>query len=504
MYREHPLRILKYALKNIWLLIFPLLRTLPHFRFDKSLFYTWIKGAWMDIAVVGVILIFGYIRWYFSVIDFTEKEILHRDGVFFRMNTFIPYSNISSATLEQPLYLVPFGAAKFSCDTRAGILKTNDLTLLVNRKSAKEIFEKMPKVNENKLVSGIPKPSLLSVLIFSVLFSSGFSGAVYIATFFWKAGDISYDIITKYLNRFTEETEKITNHFLLKIPTAAAAIGLFILLSWAISFGVNLIRYSGFSIQSDPKCMKVTYGLFNHKEYSIKTSHINYTDLRQNLIMKIGKAVSVNISCPGYGSTKNRLPVVLPFKKESNIGKNLEVIGVYGKVSNQFRPQVKGFGSYIGFPIFFAAMLYPTHDLIAGFFPKFSELSLFIAIMAAIPSVWMIAVKFVALQTSGVAITENNVIVRSCMWTSFHTVAAHKNKISKYEIKYDFMQLWSKRCNIRFWFEGDERRYYRIRAMSIEDAEKIAELLENNIEFAVKSDVDRRNKKAFTQNQEIS
>lgn len=498
MYREHPLRILKYSLKNIWLLIFPLLRTVPNFRFDKSLFYSWLQGAWMDIAVLGIILIFGFVRWYFSVIDFTEKEIVHRDGVFFRMNTFIPYSNISSATLEQPLYLVPFGAAKFNCDTRAGLFKTNDLKLLVSRKAAKEIFAKMPKVNESDLISGIPKPSLLSVLTFSVLFSSGFSGAIYIATFFWKAGDISYDIITKYLNRFTEETEKITNRFILKIPTAAAAIGLFILLSWLISFAVNLIRYSGFVIQSDKKCMKVTYGLLNHKEYSLKTSHINYTDLRQNLIMKIGKAVSVNISCPGYGATKNRLPVILPVKKESNIGRNLEFIGVYGKVSNQFRPRVKGFGSYIGLPIFAAAMLYPTHDLIAGFFPRFSELSLFISVMLTIPSVWMIAVKFVALQTSGVAFSGDNIIVRSCMWTSFHTVAAEKSRVAKYEIQYDFMQLWSDRCNIRFWFEGDERRYYRIRAMSIEDAEKIAELLENNLDFSVKSDVEKHNKKKLS------
>lgn len=92
MYHEHPLRILKYSLKNIWLLIFPILRAIQNVRIDKNWIYSWLRGAWMDIAVLGAILIFGFVRWHFSVIDFTEKELVHRYGVFVRANTFIPFS----------------------------------------------------------------------------------------------------------------------------------------------------------------------------------------------------------------------------------------------------------------------------------------------------------------------------------------------------------------------------------------------------------------------------
>lgn len=481
MYHEHPLRILKYSLKNIWLLIFPILRAIQNVRIDKNWIYSWLRGAWMDIAVLGAILIFGFVRWYFSVIDFTEKELVHRYGVFVRANTFIPFSNISLATIEQPFYLVPFRASRFCCDTRAGILKTNDLKLLVSKKTCAEIMKAMPQVDEKNKLKDIPKASPMSILMFSVFFSSGFSGAVYIATFFWKAGDISYDIITQYLNRFTEETEKLTNRLLLKIPTAAAAIGIFIIASWLISFIVNLFRYIGFEVSGDEKCMRVTYGLFERREYNIKRSHINYTDVRQNLIMKLFRAVSVNISCPGYVATKNRLPVILPVRKEKNIGRELEDIGVYSGIKNDFAPQPSGVGSYILMPLLAAAELYPAHELIVQIYPKISNLSMFIAIMLEIPVIWMIAVKFVALLSSGIAFRGDKIIVRSCMWTSFHTVSAAKDKVAKIEIQQNFLQKLSGKCNISIWFEGDEHKRYRIRAMSTGDTEKIAEHLNYDI-----------------------
>ena len=68
IYHEHPLRILKYSLKNIWLLIFPLLRGVSVLSFNPKGIYAWIKGAWLDIAVIGIILVYGFIRWYFSQI----------------------------------------------------------------------------------------------------------------------------------------------------------------------------------------------------------------------------------------------------------------------------------------------------------------------------------------------------------------------------------------------------------------------------------------------------
>ena len=170
MYHEHPLKILKYSAKNIWLLIFPLLRGVYTYHFDKNWLYSWVKGAWFDIAVLGAIIIFGFVRWFFSRIDFTQEELVHRDGVFVRVNTYIPFKNVSSVTIERPFYMAPFRAMRFRCDTRAGIFKTVDLKLLVSKKTRNAIMHHMPDINENEKINGIPQPTSLSVLLFSVFF----------------------------------------------------------------------------------------------------------------------------------------------------------------------------------------------------------------------------------------------------------------------------------------------------------------------------------------------
>ena len=487
MYHEHPLKILKYSAKNIWLLIFPLIRGIYTYHFDKNWLYSWIKGAWFDIAVLGVILMFGFVRWYFSRIYFTPEELVHRDGVIFRVNTYIPFRNVSSATLEMPLFMVPFKAVRFHCDTRAGIFKTVDLKLLVGEKAREAIMQRMPDVDEVNKIKGIPQPNSLSVLLFSVFFSSGFSGTVYLATFFLKGGDIAYNIIMRSLNIITEGTARITDRLVLKIPTAAVFIGVFFIMSWFLSFVVNLFRYGRFSIDCDKKCMKVAYGIIERKEYRIKNSHINYTDLRQNLIMKAIDAVAVNISCAGYGSSKNRLPVLLPVKLEKSLGKNLQAIGIYSGIKNNYTVPAGGVISYLLLPLIAAFLIVPSYDWFARLFPRVEELSLFIAVMLEIPAVWFVVVKFVALMTSGVALYDDKIMIRCSKWTKFHTVVSSREKIVKLELEQNLLQALSGRCALSIWFEGEEHKRFKIKAMNAADARKIARILGYNIGDKVKA-----------------
>ena len=127
LYHEHPLKILKYSAKNIWLLIFPLLRGIKAYRLDVNRLYEWVKGSWFDILIITVILLFGYIRWKFSLITVTKYSIVHRQGIIFKIKTDIPIKNLSSVTIEHPFHLRIFGAVKFYADTRSGTTPSNDM-----------------------------------------------------------------------------------------------------------------------------------------------------------------------------------------------------------------------------------------------------------------------------------------------------------------------------------------------------------------------------------------
>ncbi len=483
MYHEHPIRILRYSAKNIWLLIFPLLRGVSTLRFDKDRFYSWVKGAWFDILILGLIMLFGLVRWYSSRIDISAAAITHNDGVIFRLRTTIPYSSVSLITVERPFYLVPFRAVMLRCDTSAGLFNSPDMKLMVSEKVIRELKRSIPDVREKGSSDDIPRPTALSILLFSVFFSSGFSGVVYIATFFFKGGDIAHDMITASLSRITMETEKLTGKLLLRIPEAAIMIGSLFIAAWLLSFTINVLRYYGFALTLDENCMKVSYGTLTRKEYRIMSEQINYTDLRQNLIMKIFSAVAVHISCAGYGYGKRSLPVLLPVRKEKNMGRELEAIGILHGIKNEFKPKRTGFWQYIWLPVILSAASFPVHFIAADIVPALSDLTLFAAIMLEVPSIWFIAVKFAAFLTSGISLYDDKIMIRCSRWTTFHTVIADRSRLVKLTLRQTiFQKMIGKKCSVILYFEGEEHKSYRVKGIDIKKAMEISELLDHHME----------------------
>lgn len=477
MYHEHPLRIMRYSMKNIWLLIFPLLRGASVLRFDPAGIYTWIQGAWKDVVILGIILMFGFVRWYFSRISITDSAVIHTDGVLFKVTKSIPVENISAVTSERLFFLVPLKAMTFKCDTRAGLFSSTDMKVLVTVKVGRELMSHIPKPIMQGQEDDFPEPTVLSVLLFSAFFSSGFSGAVYIATFFFKGGDIAHDILTVWFARITETTEKINETLILRIPRTAIVIGTFFLVAWFLSFIVNVLRYSRFKVSANRDYINITYGITNRKEYRIRTEHINYTDLRQNLIMKLCGAVSVNISCSGYGNSK-QLPVLLPMRKENNLGDGLEKIGISSEERFDFRPKATGIISYIWQPLILITAVFMLYYFAGKYISQLSELLYFLLVMAEIPLVWLATVKTFALFRSGITIDSGKIIVRSSKMTAFHTVIAETGKVVAVEIKQSlFQRITNKKCHLSIWFTGESKSVFTVKAIYVSDAEKICNLL---------------------------
>lgn len=478
MYHEHPLRIMRYSMKNIWLLIFPLLRGTTVLKFDPDGLYAWISGAWKDVAILGLILLFGFVKWYFSRISITESAVVHTNGFFFRITKSIPFENISAVTSERMFFLVPFRAMTFKCDTRAGVFKSTDMKLLVTAKVGRELMSYIPKPSVQGIKDDFPEPTVLSVLLFSAFFSSGFSGTVYIATFFYKGGDIAHDIVTIWLERITETTEKISEKFIMGIPRTGILIGTFFIASWILSFIINILRYSRFRVSADRKYINVSCGITNRKEYRIRASHVNYTDLRQNLIMKICGAVSVNISCAGYGSDSNQLPVLLPMRKEDNLGYGLEKIGISNEKRLDFRPKASSIMSYIWQPLSGIIVVFILYYFADKYIPQLSQLLYFLVIMGEIPLVWLTAVKTASLFRSGITIDGEKVIVRCTKMTAFHTVIAESKKAVIVEMRQSlFQRMEKKKCDVRIWFTGESKSRFTVKSLSLKDAEEICNLL---------------------------
>lgn len=78
VYREHPIKILRYSAKNLWLLIFPLLRSLRFYPFSFQNLIDWGAGVWFDLLVALLILGIGTLRWHACIYYFDEVTIRSR------------------------------------------------------------------------------------------------------------------------------------------------------------------------------------------------------------------------------------------------------------------------------------------------------------------------------------------------------------------------------------------------------------------------------------------
>ena len=480
VYHEHPLRVLRYSAKNIWLLIFPLLRGFRAFWLDRNWFYRWLRGAWWDILVVAAIILFGYVRWRCSEVRVSDSSLIHDEGILFKVCRTIPFSRISSATVEKPFYLRPFNAVRLRCDTSGGMFNSSDMKIMVKTSTCREIVRHLPAVTDDNKLENTPRPTALSIILFSVFFSSGFTGTVYIAAFFFQGGNIARDLISSSISRITTETAKVSGRLLLRVPDAALGVGIFFIGSWFLSFIVNLLRYAKFDIKGDERTIFTSYGVLTRREHSISAAQINYTDLRQNLIMKMFGAVAVHISCSGYGAGRSSLPVLLPVRKEKHIGEELKDIGLIWGEKNEFRPKRTGLWHYIWQPTLIAAALIPLHLLAVRFYPGLSELSLFLTVMFEIPAVWFMIVKTAAFFTSGISVYDDRIMVRCCKWSGFHTVIADRKKLVKLVLEQTLFQKIGRRCSVSLWFEGEEHIRFKVKSFDEKDAKLISQLLDHN------------------------
>ena len=81
MKRQHPIALLKYTSKNFWLLLIPLVRGLFALRFD---FYSWLRGAYLDVLVLMVIMGLAYAVWRNVQYETTDEGINISKGLFLK------------------------------------------------------------------------------------------------------------------------------------------------------------------------------------------------------------------------------------------------------------------------------------------------------------------------------------------------------------------------------------------------------------------------------------
>ena len=484
MYREHPVNIIKYAGKNIWLLIFPLLRGIHSIRLDVRAFYYWLQGAWFDLLVVLVILGIGYLRWYFIRFRAERNCFVYSSGILIHQEIVIPYQNLSVITAEHPWWLRPLFAVRVQLDTRAGTLKAMDISILVRRSDYRRIKQRLPiRLRSSKTRSY--HPHWLSIVFFSFIFSSSLSGALYLSTFFFQFGKMVDTMLQESLPRRLTEmagemAEEITaqiaqiSRIASKIPPIAVGTAIVLLAAWLLSFLINMLRYIGFRYEQDPHQLRIRSGLLTRRRYIIQSDRINYIDLRQNLFMKVCRMTSVQLNCSGYGNARRELPVMVPMIPWRRLQ---ETISSFFPQSipkkNQIRAPGNGMLTYLYAPATAAAAIPVLSRLLQNALPQFSDFISFGMLMLEIPMLWLLIVKTVAWRTTGITVQGNLLCIRYCRGFRLHTILANADALAKIQIRVSPFQRWYRKCDLHLYFYGSMPHRHPLLGFRIRDVERL-------------------------------
>lgn len=464
MKRQHPVIAVKYAVKNIWLLIFPLLRGLLTLQFSLEQIFVWLQGAWFDILIILLIIAIGIWRWRYTLFSISDSCFHYRSGKFLRISSTIPFCSISTVScVKSPVFRLMKGV-RVNIDTNSGSFKGADIQLIMRRGDSDILLDALAEQGISE-ETYIYKPKFWSTLFFSFAFSSTLSGALYAAALFSETGRIiDAAVLTEQINNATEILP-------IKISPYAIALSLIVIASWMLSFIINVVKYSAFTLKKEDSFIRINTGIITLRRHHINPLKINYTDIRQNLITKICRVTSVSVNCSGYGKSRKEIPVFVPITTKSRmrcvLGKIFPNLSV---AENTLHPRRTALGRYIAVPLLSITFFICAAYFSARINKTLSELIFFAALMAAVPYAIMLFTRVAAYLCDGCGLSGNEVILRCSPGLSLRTIVIPTENIARIVLRQSLFQRLSRNCDIVFFARSERRSSYKVRSVRLRDA----------------------------------
>lgn len=326
------------------------------------------------------------------------------------------------------------------------------------------------------------------VLFFSALFSSSFSGAFYIAALFFQGGRITADLLEEFQARqILEDAADRASSIFVGVPRAGIIISIVILALWLVSFGRNLLRYGRFRIRFGSEFLSVHMGILNRRRFHLRDAAIVFPDLRQNLVMKIFGMVSLHIRCPGYGSQRDTLPVLIPLMRKRSSWNLLGKLHAAQRLEKPLvtaRSKLRFFWSFIWPPITGLAAVITARFLALWLIPNLSEIIRFFSIMLVLPLSWFLLIRIVTLLTQSVAMDEQYVQLHFSRGFTFHTITVRREHIVRMDLQQTPLQKRYGVCHLYLICNGPRQQRFKLTALPEETVRTIIASLNQPIPSA--------------------
>ena len=468
--RQHPVKILMYIARYIWLLLIPLAKYLIAMRFD---FQSWVKTNWVDILSLSVMIGYGFLRWVFVYFEIEEDSIISHTGYFGIEKTQVYFSEMSSMSLCQGYIFRLLGACTVYIDTDARSIQSTDIRLDISQKQAFRIYELATARCRNK-PKYIYTSRKKSLVIFSLLFSSTLSGMLLTLTFIYQAYRIvGRELEEEFLARVNTQLEKLAIH----IPKYLVVAALVVAGSWLVSFVSNLMRHWGFSCTRCADMLMISSGKGTKRRHVIMRDRINYIDYQQSMFMKLFGICSVQVDCTGYGKRRLELSALVPITTASKAERSVkQLLPGVPTVGVDVRTGWADLGRFVTLPILVCLLpgglykvlcwIIPQFRLVVQTIPDWKSALTNLAVISMIPLVWMVLVKVNAAFNTAVGLSGGHCVLSYCKFYRFHRTAVSLDRISKIKISRNPMQRLNGTCNLLVYTSAERSSCHIVKGLN--------------------------------------
>ncbi|EGC01682.1 PH domain-containing protein [Ruminococcus albus] len=470
--RQHPVKIIMYIARYIWLLLIPLAKYLIATRFD---FQNWVKTNWVDILSLSVMIGYGILRWVFVYFEIEEDSIISHTGYFGIEKTQVYFSEMSSMSLCQGYIFRLLGACTVYIDTDARSIQNTDIRLDISQKQAFRIYELATAKCRSK-PKYIYTSRKKSLFIFSLLFSSTLSGMLLTLTFIYQAYRIvGREIEEQFLARVNTELEKLTVH----IPKYLIVAALVVAGSWLVSFLSNLLRHWGFSCTRCADLLMISSGKGTKRRHVIVRDRINFIDYQQSMFMKLFGICSVQVNCTGYGKRHLELSALVPITTTAMAENSVkQLLPGVPKVEYDVRTGWADLRRFVMLPMLVCLLpgvLYkvlceviPQFEMVVKTIPDWKSALTNLSVISMIPLVWLVLVKTNAAFNTAAGFGGGHCVLSYCKFYRFHRTAVRLDRISKIKISRNPFQRMNGTCNLSVYTSAERSSCHLVKGLNYE------------------------------------
>jgi len=298
-------------------------------------------GIYGIIAIIVLAIVSSLLKWITTGFLIDNNELLYYTGLINKKKLEIPLDKINTIDINKNIIDRLFNICTFKIDTGAMQEVGQEIKIKIPEKYANEIRNSINKVNNEKIddtveKSDIEKKSIISktisfkeILIYSLSKSKvfwAFGGIFLMIDFIEKLEEmLDLSITNEIVNNI--EVESLISVGLLKAIGLGLLLFIIIYLFISIMFMIfEMVRLYNFTVAEYKNDIKIKYGLFTVKEYSIPRDKIYAVRLKQNLFQQLFKIFQIEVVTVGYGDEKNEQAILYPVADKKIINETLRYI----------------------------------------------------------------------------------------------------------------------------------------------------------------------------------